>query len=1087
MGVSLSQYRAARGAFIFTGKSKMGQKLENCQSFSKFLLLICMLLAISVISETHQKRSFYSYQNLSNAFAKYVNGNGKNQGIRLSHFNKGGSFLVNRLNEIENVISKHHPHILGISEANFFKNHDIEDVKIENYNFISAKTLDNPDLNVSRVCVYLHKSIVAKVRTDLMNDTVSSIWIEAGLPNRQKILICNIYREWGHLRQNNYHQSRDINAQMNRWASFVDQWENALEEGKEVVVLGDVNINHIDWTKEDSSASHQTKRLRPLINHLFERILSQGVVQLVSKPTRIAPHQPPSGLDHLYTNEPKKMSPVQVIPNGSSDHSILLATRYAKSIRYNARYISKRCYKHFNKDDFLAAVRSFSFWEIYKCEDANEAASMLTNILNSVLDYMAPVKTIQIREKYSPWLSPTSKYKMAERDVAQKIASQTGLDTDWQHFRRLRNDVNNILRHEKKKWQRSKIEMLETENNSGQLWKNVKKWLNWSSSGAPRQLFYDGKFINKPIELATCMNSFFIQKVAKIKDSLSQSHIDPVAKLSQMMENHSSTFKFKPVHPDEVSKAISQLKNSGSAGLDYIDAFIIKTAKNEIVPAITHIINLSLQQSIFPAIYKTAKVIPLHKSGDQMTPKNYRPVALLPVLSKLLERMVFDQIVNHFESNSLFHPNHHGFRSHHSTTTALLQMYDTWVEALNRGEATGVVLLDLSAAFDMVSPLLLIKKLQLYGFEKSACKWIESYLSHRSQTVCVDGSCSPLLPIDFGLPQGSILGPLMYTIFTNDLPECIHDHRQVTPPHPRYNVDCQECGSICCFADDSSFSFSSKTAADLCEHISEKFKKVSDYMASNELKLNSDKTHLLLLMSDESRQHKPNFIVQLNTGTEIIETTNSEKLLGGIIAQNLKFKEHIVNHNQSMLKSLNIRLNALKKIQNVASFKGRKMVANGIIMSKLVYLAPLWAGCEAYLKKSLQLIQNKAARIVTKCDNQTPIKRLLVQCGWLSVRQLCTYHSLVLFFKIRQSEAPYYMFVKLFSDNNMSYNLRSTADEKVRLGPDSQAQAELARNSFKYRTTKEWNVLPLELRNTPKLDMFKIKLKQWIKENIPIA
>ena len=159
-------------------------------------------------------------------------------------------------------------------------------------------------------------------------------------------------------------------------------------------------------------------------------------------------------------------------------------------------------------------------------------------------------------------------------------------------------------------------------------------------------------------------------------------------------------------------------------------------------------------------------------------------------------------MIDYFESNNLVHPYHHGFRANHNTTTALLQMYDTWVEAMDRGEATGVVFLDMSAGFDMVCHHVLLQKLQLYGFDMASLAWMQSYLSDRKQTVCIDGTCSPLLPLEFGVPQGSIIGPLLYIIFTNDLPDSVHDHhhqaedlqvQHVQPVQPHtYNMLCVE-------------------------------------------------------------------------------------------------------------------------------------------------------------------------------------------------------------------------------------------------------------------------------------------------------
>ena len=280
---------------------------------------------------------------------------------------------------------------------------------------------------------------------------------------------------------------------------------------------------------------------------------------------------------------------------------------------------------------------------------------------------MAPIRTIQIRENYAPWLSHETRKIMAERDLAQKIASETKNEEDWRTFKRLRNSVNRILKNEKRKWQRRNSQC-ENENDTKQIWKNIKSWLNWTTSGAPSQLFYNGQLVNRPSNLASCMNQFFIQKVSKLRDNIGESETNPLANLRKLMLGRKCVFSLKPVHPDTVDKLISNLRNSGSVGLDYIGTGIIKQAKDELLPAITHIINLSINQSKFPAQFKKAKVVPLFKSGDRLNPTNYRPVAILPIWSKLVERAVFVQMIDYFESNNLLHPNHHGFRANHYRT-----------------------------------------------------------------------------------------------------------------------------------------------------------------------------------------------------------------------------------------------------------------------------------------------------------------------------------------------------------------------------------------------------------------------------------
>ena len=679
---------------------------------------------------------------------------------------------------------------------------------------------------------------------------------------------------------------------MERWTTLLEQWEKALAEEKEVLVLMDANIDFLKWTKDNLSANDSTARLRPLIDLLFTKIFPHGVSQLVTGATRTWPGQQDSGLDHVYSNKPGKLSEVNAVFTGGSDHKLLKVTRFSKSFQPSARYVRKRSYKDFSEQVFLNRVREISWFNLYMCEDTNTAVKILTDELTTILDELAPVRTIQLRSRYAPWLTKETKVLQKERDKAQQAASLSGSQEDWRLYKNLRNSTNSTMRKEKKKWEQKRLNNLE--NSPTTLWKNIKTWLNWKTSGPPTQLFHEGRTVRAPGELADTMNHFFVDKVARLRAGIPANDDDPLKTIKEVMRDRQCNFTMRSVTPDEVQKIIKSLKHSKSTGLDYIDTSVIKLAANELLPSITHIVNLSIRDQCFPQTWKRSKVVPLLKKDDRFNPKNYRPVALLSIISKILERSVYLQLFEYLDSSSLLHPNHHGSRRAHSTCTALIQMYDTWVHAAEEGELAGVMMVDVSAAFDMVDHGLLLQKLELLGLDEHAVRWFESYLSNRSQTVCVDGSLYSFFNVECGVPQGSVLGPLLYVLFTNDLPDVIHSHEgPLSFKDP--NMQCSSCGGLVNFVDDATYTYACKDPAELSEKLTSQYENISSYMASNKLVINADKTHLLVLGTENLQstegdkrfiykqvitilnQHKVIFTITLN-GKNIYIPTRSQLL-----------------------------------------------------------------------------------------------------------------------------------------------------------------------------------------------------------------
>ena len=353
--------------------------------------------------------------------AKITFGNRNKNGISVAHWNAGHGSLSNKMDEVCNIMQEYKPLILGISESCHHKSHDVKDVSIDNYEVIFSKTLENPTINASRITVYVSMDLAVNVRNDLMNDSFSSIWLEIGKPRQRKILLCVLYRDWRYMNQPD-DSSYAIESQMNRWLSFLEQWERAISSGREVCVLGDINLNFITWMNHLTS---HAKKMRPLVNALFDQIIPYGFVQMVTEATRFMSGVEPSGLDHVYTNQPDHLSDVQVRFHGGSDHRLVMVTRYTKSVVRKTRIIKKRSYKNFNPLDFINALKNVSWLEIYLCEDVNSAVKMFNEKMNMILDRLAPIKTIQVRNHYAPWLSSSTKELMKERNIAQHRASVT--------------------------------------------------------------------------------------------------------------------------------------------------------------------------------------------------------------------------------------------------------------------------------------------------------------------------------------------------------------------------------------------------------------------------------------------------------------------------------------------------------------------------------------------------------------------------------------------------------------------------------------------------------------------------------------
>jgi hypothetical protein len=319
----------------------------------------------------------------------------------------------------------------------------------------------------------------------------------------------------------------------------------------------------------------------------------------------------------------------------------------------------------------------------------------------------------------------------------------------------------------------------------------------------------------------------------------------------------------------------------------------------------------------------------------------------------------------------------------------------------------------------------------------------------------------------------------MYIIFTNDIPDLVHDHAvSYLNPEPA----CEACGSTVCYVDDGTFSVGHTDPSILSQKLSDQYGVIADYMAANKLVINGDKTHLVVMGTKHTAAHRAD--VKLEAGPHTILPSSSEKLLGGQISQDLKWKQHILEGEQSLVKQLTSRINGLSMLSARTSVKTRLMVANGIVISKICYLIQLWGGCDNYLIRPLQVLQNRAARLVTGCGWFTPKRKLLKMCNWLSIKQLVFYQSVIMAHKIATTSSPFSLAAKMSTTHPR--RTRQATTGCIRFGENFSANQGLIQKSFCHRASHQYNSIPASIRCVKSMSAFKSRLKKWIEENIPI-
>ena len=562
--------------------------------------------------------------------------------------------------------------------------------------------------------------------------------------------------------------------------------------------------------------------------------------------------------------------------------------------------------------------------------------------------------------------------------------------------------------------------------------------------------------INDPHALAKSFNEYFTGIVKEIKKA--HTFKGNFKKFIKKQTTFFSVFKFSQVTEQECLDIVNNIPSNKATGLDDISARLVKLAAPFVSISVTHIINLSLRTGSIPQEWKSAKIVPIFKSGSTADRANYRPISVLPILSKVIERIVHKQTTDYLCQNLLLFFKQSGFRRCHSTTTALLNLTEDLPSSMDKGLVTGFVALDLKRAFDTVDHGILIEKLKLYGFDEASILWFTNYLCGRTQCTCVNGSLSPLSEVEFGVPQGSILGPMLFLLFINDISESVKH--------------CQ----LSLYADDTCLYFSSHDPHHIETCINEDLKSVASWLSANNLILNASKTECIMIGSRKKLDLFRDSGAKFHLNGHYLKEVYRCKYLGVILDPNLTWGTHIEHVRRKILKNLFL----LRKARPFINENVAKMLYFTIIQSHLDYnnCSPVWSNATNSVLNKMRVLQKRALRIVLKCDNNIRSNELFQRLKVDPIDLRWKKTNVILLFKtMHVKDMPIYLSSRIQMKRN-PYMLRNSVSQIYLPKP----KTDFLKRSFIYASSKIFNSLPLDTRQICNIKTFLRKISKDLTE-----